>query len=60
MFPDARSGIVNDPNRDCDPQYIVRLAGQVATVSVETVRLGKNRRGCRSTRADFFGGAGGR
>lgn len=41
MFPDARSGIVNDPNRDCDPQYIVRLAGQVATVSVETVRLGK-------------------
>jgi predicted helicase len=38
---DARSGIVNDPNRDCDPQYIVRLLGQVVTVSVETVRLGK-------------------
>jgi predicted helicase len=36
---DARSGIVNDPNRDGDPEYIVRLVGQVVTVSVETVRL---------------------
>jgi predicted helicase len=36
---DARSGIVNDPNRDDDPEYIVRLLGQVVTVSVETVRL---------------------
>ena len=35
---DARSGIVNDPNREDDPEYIVRLVGQVVTVSVETVR----------------------
>jgi predicted helicase len=38
---DARSGIVNDPNREDDPEYIVRLVGQVVTVSVETVRLVK-------------------
>src|SRR5258708_29999031 len=36
---DKRSGIVSDPNRPDDPQYIVRLVGQVVTVSVETVRL---------------------
>ncbi len=36
---DARSGIVNDPNREDDPEYIVRLIGQVTTVSLETVRL---------------------
>ena len=38
---DARSGIGNDPNREDDPQYIARLVGQVATVSVETVHLVK-------------------
>ncbi len=31
-----RSGIVNDPNRADDPQYIVRLIGQVITISLET------------------------
>ncbi|MFN8495041.1 MAG: type ISP restriction/modification enzyme [Caldilineaceae bacterium] len=36
---DKRSGIVNDPNNPADPQAIVRLIGQVVTVSVETVRL---------------------
>ena len=36
---DKRSGIVNDPNREHDPEYIVRLIGQVVTVSLETVRL---------------------
>src|SRR5205085_3646991 len=36
---DKRSGITNDPNRADDPQYIVRLTGQVMTVSLETVRL---------------------
>lgn len=36
---DPRSGIVNDPNREADPEYIVRLIGQVVTVSLETVRL---------------------
>ena len=36
---DKRAGIVNDPNREDDPEYIVRLIGQVVTVSAETVRL---------------------
>ena len=34
---DKRSGIVNDPNRADDPQYIVKLIGKVITVSLETV-----------------------
>ena len=29
----------SDPNRDDDPEYIVRLVGQVVRVSVETVRI---------------------
>ena len=33
---DKRSGIVNDPNREDDPQYIVKLIGKVITVSLET------------------------
>ena len=36
---DKRSGITSDPNRDDDPQYIVRLVGQVVRVSVETVKI---------------------
>jgi hypothetical protein len=36
---DKRSGIESDPNRIDDPGYIVRLVGQVITVSVETVKL---------------------
>jgi predicted helicase len=36
---DARSGIRSDPNRKDDPEYIVRLVGQVVRVSLETVRL---------------------
>jgi len=36
---DKRSGITNDPNRPEDPEYIVRLIGQVITVSLETVKL---------------------
>jgi predicted helicase len=38
---DKRSGITNDPNRDDDPEYILRLIGQVITVSLETVKLVK-------------------
>jgi predicted helicase len=38
---DKRSGIVNDPNRADDPEYIVRLIGQVTTVSLETVKIVK-------------------
>jgi predicted helicase len=36
---DARSGIRSDPNRLDDPDYIVRLVGQVVRVSVETVKI---------------------
>ena len=38
---DKRSGITNDPNRPHDPEYIVRLLGQVITVSLETVEVVK-------------------
>ncbi len=36
---DARSGITSDPNREDEPEYIVRLVGKVVKVSVETVKL---------------------
>jgi len=36
---DKRSGIVNDPNRPDDPQYILRLLAKVITVSLETVKI---------------------
>ncbi|MCH8884079.1 MAG: helicase [SAR324 cluster bacterium] len=36
---DKASGIVNDPNRQDDPGYIVKLIGQVVTVSLETRRI---------------------
>ena len=39
MSTDPRSGIINDPNREDDPEYIVRLVGQVIRVSVETVKI---------------------
>ena len=39
---DKRSGIVNDPNRADNPQYIVKLIGKVITVSLETVGIVEN------------------
>jgi predicted helicase len=36
---DKRSGIRSDPNRADDPEYIVRLVGQVVRVSLETVAI---------------------
>ena len=36
---DKHSGIRSDPNRPDDPEYIVRLVGQVVRVSLETMRL---------------------
>jgi predicted helicase len=36
---DKRSGIVSDPNREDDPEYIARLVGRLVTVSVVTARL---------------------
>ena len=41
MNRDHRSGITNDPNRPDDPEYIVRLLGQVITVSLGTVKVVK-------------------
>jgi predicted helicase len=38
---DKRSGITSDPNRADDEEYIVRLVGNVVTVSVETVKFVK-------------------
>ena len=38
---DKRSGLVNNPNREEDAEYIVRLIGQVITVSLETVAIVK-------------------
>ena len=34
-----RSGLRSDPNNPNDPEYIVRLLGQVIRVSVETVKI---------------------
>ena len=39
LSTDARSGITSDPNRSDDPQYIVRLVGQVIRVSIETMKI---------------------
>lgn len=39
MTEDSRSGIVSDPNREDDPEYIVKLVGRVVAVSVETVKI---------------------
>ena len=36
---DKRSGIRNDPNRTEDPEYILRLIGQIITVSLETMEI---------------------
>jgi predicted helicase len=39
---DKHSGIRSDPNRPDDPEYIVRLVGQVIRVSLGTVKLVKS------------------
>ncbi len=36
---DKRSRIRSDPNRPDDPEYIVRLVGQVVRVSIDTMKL---------------------
>ena len=36
---DKRSGITNDPSREDEPDYILKLIGKVITVSLETQRL---------------------
>lgn len=42
VMEDKHSGIRSDPNRADDPDYIVRMVGQVIRVSVETVRIVKS------------------
>ena len=39
---DKRSGIVNDPNRESEPRYIVDLIARVTTISLKTVEIIKN------------------
>ena len=39
---DKRSGIVNDPNRETEPQYIVDLIARVITISLKTVEIVRN------------------
>jgi len=39
---DKRSGIVNDPNRTDEPDYIVSLIQRVVTISLETVKIIKS------------------
>ena len=46
---DKRSGIISDPNNPNDPEYIVRLVGQVINVSLQTVDI------VNSLPADFGG-----
>ncbi len=41
VYTDKHSVITSDPNRADDPEYIVRLVGQVIRVSLETVRIVK-------------------
>jgi predicted helicase len=36
---DKRSGIVSDPNRKDEPDYIVKLIKKIVTVSLETVKI---------------------
>jgi len=36
------SGIRSDPKRADDPEYVVRLVGQVIRVSIETTRIVKS------------------
>ena len=39
---DKRSGITNNPNREDEPDYIVKLIGKIVYVSLETVKIVKN------------------
>jgi predicted helicase len=39
---DKRSGITNNPNREDDKQYILRLIKKIVTVSIETVKITKS------------------
>jgi predicted helicase len=39
VHTDKRSGITSDPNREDDPEYIVKLVGQVIRVSIETMKI---------------------
>jgi predicted helicase len=36
---DTRTGITSDPNRDDDPQYIVKLLKKIITLSLKTLEI---------------------
>ncbi len=36
---DKRTGMVSDPNREDDPEYIARLVRKIVTVSLETQKV---------------------
>ncbi len=36
---DKRSSITNDPNKDDDPEYIIKLIKKIITISLETVKI---------------------
>ena len=55
---DKRSGITSDPNREDDPEYIVRLVGQVVRVSLETVKIVKGLPAEFEPRGDEAGASG--
>ena len=51
---DKRSGITNDPNRDDDPQYVVRLIKKIVTISLRTNEIIESLPACRSRNALFL------
>lgn len=42
IFTDKRSGIINNPNREDDKQYIVKLVKKIVTISLETTKIVKS------------------
>lgn len=39
MHEPTRSGVTFDPNREDEPDYIVKLVGRIITVSLETMKI---------------------
>lgn len=55
---DKRSGILDDPNRVDNPEYIVRLVEQVVTVSLETMKIVKELPPLEVSASSVFAGPG--
>ena len=41
MRTDKRSGIASESNREDDPQYVVRLVGQIIRAGLDTAKIVK-------------------